>query len=181
MELSQYAEQFDKAIDHLKQDISSIRTNRAAPALLENIQVEAYGSKMPLTQLASIQAPEPKMLTVEPWDKQVIKDVEKAIQTASLGLSIVNEGTFLRVTIPPMTEETRKELIKVLNDKFENARQSLRGIRDKVKEEITTAAKDKEISEDDKYKLIEDLDDLTRKYNDQVKQIGDKKEQEIKL
>jgi ribosome recycling factor len=136
---------------------------------------------MPLTQLASIQAPEPKMLTVEPWDKNVIKDVEKAIQAASLGLSIVNEGTFLRVTIPPMTEESRKELVKVLSDKLENARQAIRGVRDKVKEEITSAEKNKEISEDDKYKLIEDLDELTRKYNDQVKEVGDKKEQEIKL
>ena len=181
MELSQYADQFDKTIYHLNQDISSIRTNRATPALLENIQAEVYSSKMPLTQLASIQAPEPKMLTVEPWDKNVIKDIEKAIQTASLGLSITNEGTFLRITIPPMTEENRKELVKTLNNKLENSRQAIRGVRDKIKEEIMTAEKSKEISEDDKYKLIEELDDMTRKYNDQVKEVGERKEQEIKL
>lgn len=181
MDLNQYTEQFDKAIEHLKVDISSIRTNRATPALLENIQAEVYGSKMPLTQLASIQAPEPKMLTVEPWDKQVVKDVEKAIQTASMGLSVVNEGTFLRVTIPPMTDETRREIIKVLNDKLESARQSVRGVRDKVKEEITAAEKSKEVSEDDKYKLIEDLDDMTRKYNEEIKKVGEAKEEEIKL
>ena len=181
MDLDQSSDQFDKAIEHLKTDISSIRTNRATPALLENITAEVYGSKMPLNQLASIQAPEPKMLTVEPWDKQVIKEIEKAIQTASLGLSVVNEGTFLRVTIPPMTEETRQELVKVLNDKLESARQSIRGVRDKIKDEIISAEKSKEISEDEKFKLVEDLDEMTRKYNDQVKEVGEKKEQEIKL
>jgi ribosome recycling factor len=181
MELSQYEDQFDKAIQHLKQDIGSIRTNRATPALLENLQVEVYGSKMPLVQLASIQAPEPKTLTVEPWDRNVIKEVEKSIQSASLGLSLANEGTFLRITIPPMTEESRKELIKILNDKLESARQSMRGVRDRVKEEILAAEKDKSISEDERYKLVEDLDGMTRKYNEQVKDIGDKKEEDIKL
>jgi len=181
MDLNQYHPQFDKTLEHLKIDIGSIRTNRATPALLENIQVEIYGSKMPLIQVASIQAPEPKMLTVEPWDKQVIKDVEKSIQSASLGLSIANEGTFLRITIPPMTEDTRKELIKVLSRKLESARQAVRGVRDHVKDEINTAEKNKEISEDEKYKLVEDLDKLTHDYNDKVKEIGDSKEEEIKL
>lgn len=181
MDISQYSNKFDQAIEHLKQDLGSIRTNRATPALLENLQAEVYGSKMPLNQLASIQAPEPKMLTVEPWDKQVIKDVEKAIQTASLALSVTNEGTFLRVTIPPMTEETRKELVKVLNDKLENARQVIRGVRDKIKEEINSAEKNKEVSEDEKYKLIEDLDKMTREYNEKVKEVGENKEKEIKL
>lgn len=181
MDLNQYYEQFDKTLEHLKADIGSIRTNRATPALLENIQVEIYGSKMPLIQVASIQAPEPKMLTVEPWDKQVIKDVEKTLQTASLGLSIKNEGTFLRITIPPMTEDTRKELFKVLNNKLENARQAVRGVRDNVKDEINSAEKNKEISADEKYKLIEDLDKLTHDYNDKIKEIGVNKEEEIKL
>jgi len=181
MNIKDYSDQFDKTIDHLKQDIGSIRTNRATPALLENIIVDVYGSKMPLIQLASIQAPEPKMLTVEPWDKQVIKDAEKAIQSASLGFNIANEGTFLRITIPPMTEETRQKLVKVLNDKLETSRQAIRGVRDDIKERITMAEKNKEISEDEKYKLIEDLDKLTREYNDKVKTIGENKEAEIKL
>jgi ribosome recycling factor len=181
MELSQYEPQFDKAIHHLKQDIASIRSNRATPALLENIQANVYGSKMPLIQLASIQAPEPKSLTIEPWDRNIIKDVEKAIQTASLGLNIVNEGTFLRVTIPAMTEETRQELIKVLSEKLEQARQAVRGIRDGIKEEIIKTEKAKQITEDEKYKLVEDLDEMTRKYNEEIKQVGEKKENEIRL
>ncbi len=180
MDLQQYEPQFEKTLDFLRQEISSIRTNRATPALLENIQVEVYGSKMPLIQLASIQAPEPRMLTVEPWDRQVIKDVEKAIQTASLGLSVTNEGAFLRITMPPMTEESRKELLKVLNHKLEQARQAVRGVRDKIKEEIIQAEKNKEISEDEKYKLIEDLDEMTREYTARIQEIGDKKEAEIK-
>jgi ribosome recycling factor len=181
MDLAQFKPQFEKTIEFLRQDLASLRTNRATPALLENLSVEVYGSKMPLIQLASIQSPEPRTLSVEPWDKQVIKDIEKAIQTASLGLSVANEGTFLLVTMPPMTEETRRELIKVLSHKLEQARQAVRGVRDKVKEEILQAEKNKEISEDEKYKLIEELDKLTREYIDEIQTIGDKKEDEIKL
>ncbi len=181
MDLTQFKPQFEKTIEFLRQDLASLRTNRATPALLENLSVEVYGSKMPLIQLASIQSPEPRTLSVEPWDKQVIKDIEKAIQTASLGLSVANEGTFLRVTMPPMTEETRRELIKVLSHKLEQARQAVRGVRDKVKEEILQAEKNKEISEDEKYKLIEELDKLTREYIDEIQTIGNKKEDEIKL
>ncbi len=181
MDLQNYTNWFDRALQHLRQDIASIRTNRATPALLENIQVDVYGSKIPLMQMASIQSPEVKTLTVEPWDKQVIKEVEKAIQSASLGLSVANEGTFLRVTIPPMTEETRINLIKILNNKLENARQAVRGIRDNIKEDIIKNERNKEISEDEKYKLIDDLDQMTKDYIQKIKEIGDNKEQEIKL
>ena len=181
MDLKQYEEQFNKVIERLKEDLNSIRTNRATPAILENIQIEVYGSRMPLAQLASIQAPEPKMLTVEPWDKNIIKNIEKAIQSASLGLNLVNEGTFLRITIPPMTEETRRELVKVLSDKLEHARQAIRGIRDNIKDEINKAEKTKEISEDNKFKLIEELDEMTRDYNDKAKKVAESKEEEIKF
>ncbi len=181
MDLKNHQQKFDKAIEHLKQDIASIRSNRATPALLENITVEVYSSKMPLVQLASIQAPEPKMLVVEPWDRQVIKDIEKSIQSASLGLNVANEGTYLRIAIPPTTEESRKELLKVLNNKLENARHSVRGIRDNIKEEVTKAFNDKEIGEDKKYKLIEDLDEMTREYHGKIEEVGNKKEEEIKL
>jgi len=181
MDLDQFKPKFEKTIEHLKQDISSIRTNRATPAMLENLKADVYGAKTPLIQLASIQSPEPRMLTVEPWDKNNIKSIEKAIQTASLGLNVVNEGAFLRITVAPMTDETRKELVKMLNQKLENCRNSIRGVRDEVKEAIINFEKSKDISEDEKFKLIEDLDKMTREYNDQVKQVGDKKESEIKL
>ncbi|NMB48011.1 ribosome recycling factor [Candidatus Kuenenbacteria bacterium] len=181
MKLEQYHPEFDKVIEHIKVDIGTLRTNRATPSMLENLMVEVYGSKMPLNQLGSIQAPEPRMLTVEPWDKSVLKNIEKAIQTASLGLNVSSEGTFLRIALSPMTEETRKELIKVLNDKLESGRRSLRGVRDDVKEAILAAEKNKEITEDERYKLVEGLDKLVREYNDKVEELGKKKEEEIKL
>lgn len=181
MRIDQYRPEFDKVIDHVKIDIGALRTNRATPSMLENLMVEVYGSKMPLNQLGSIQAPEPRMLTIEPWDKSVLKNVEKAVQTASLGLSVSNEGAFLRVTLSPMTEETRKELLKVLNDKLESGRRSLRGVRDEVKEAVIAAEKNKEITEDERYKLVEDLDKLVREYNDKIEDLGQKKEGEIRL
>lgn len=181
MDLNQYTDQFDKVLEHLKQDLNSLRTNRATPTILENILVEVYGSKMPLIQVASIQAPEPRMLTVEPWDKTIIKGIEKAIQTASLGLSVANEGNFLRIIMSPMTEETRRGLVRVLGDKLEIGRIAVRGVRDRVKEAIQIAEKNKEISEDEKFKLIDKLDEMTRKYNEKIKEIGEKKEGEIKL
>lgn len=181
MNLQDYAPDFEKVLAHVKSDLNSLRSNRATPAVLENIQANVYGAKMPLIQIASIQAPEPKMLTVEPWDKNLVKDVERAIQTAGLGFSLANEGAFIRVTVPPMTEETRQELVKVLGHKLEAGRQAMRGVRDKVKENILQAEKDKAVSEDDKFRLLEDLDELTRQYNDKIKDLGEKKEAEIKL
>ena len=181
MKIDQYRSEFDKVIEHIKVDIGALRTNRATPSMLENLMVDVYGSKMPLNQLGSIQAPEPRMLTVEPWDKAILKSVEKAVQTASMGFNVANEGTFLRITLSPMTEETRKELVKVLNDKLESGRRSLRGVRDDIKEKVTTAEKNKEITEDERYKLVEDLDKTVREYNDKVEELGQKKEEEIKL
>lgn len=179
--IQHHKENFDKAIDHLKSDLETIRTNRATPALIENIQADVYGSKMPINQLASINVQDAKTMTVEAWDKPNVQAIEKAIQTASLGLSVANEGTYLRISVPAMTEETRKEILKILNQKLENAKNSIRGLRDKIKSEINEAEKNKELNEDEKYTAVEELDKITREYNDKIKEIGDKKEQEIKL
>lgn len=172
---------FDKALEHLKSDLESIRTNRATPALIENLPAEVHGARMPVNQLASINVRDPKTLAVEPWNKPNIQSIEKAIQTASLGLSVANEGTYLRVTVPPMTEESRKEILKILNQKLENAKNSLRNIRDKTKNEITQAEKSKSITTDERYQLVDELDKTTREYNDKIKEMGEKKEEEIKL
>ena len=181
MDIKQYSFQFDKAGEHFKTDLASVRTSRATPSMLENIMVEVYGQKMPLMQLASIQAPEPRMMTVEPWDKSTIKAVEKAISSASMGLSVVNEGTILRITVAPLIEETRKELLKLLNNKTEEARRALRGVRDDIKETILETEKNKDISEDERYKLVEELDEMTRDYNSKINELAEKKEGEIKL
>jgi len=181
MKISDKIFEFDKIIEHAQNELMSVRTNRATPALIENLKVDVYGSKVPLIQIAGITSPETKQLMVEPWDKNVLKDVEKAIETAGLGLSVSNEGNFLRISMPSMTEETRKEILKVLNEKLEKLRTSLRLLRDKIKEEILKLEKEKEISEDEKYSLIEDLDKITREYTDKINDLGKKKEEEIKL
>ena len=181
MNLNDYKDNFEKVIEHTKQEIGTVRTNRATPALVENIMVDAYGTKTPVVQLASITSPETKQMIVQPWDKNVLKDIERAIESASLGLSVANEGMFLRIIMPPMTEETRKEIIKMLHEKLERGKISLRGVRDEIKEEINKALREKEVSEDEKFKLIEELDKTTREYSDVIDEMGEKKEEEIKL
>jgi ribosome recycling factor len=171
--------EFNKIIEHYREELATLRTGRATPALIENVVVEAYGSRLPLKQTGSINVSDAKSMTVEPWDKNLLKDIERAIAAANLGLSAANEGAHIRVTVPQMTEETRKELVKLLKDKSEHARIAIRGLRDKVRETIITQEKDKEITEDDKYSLQKNLDELTGKYNDQIKELTDSKEKEI--
>ncbi|MFH1233212.1 MAG: ribosome recycling factor [Patescibacteria group bacterium] len=171
--------EFVKAIDFFKKDIANLRTGRANPAILDNIQVEAYGARTSIAGLASINVPEARSLVITAWDKNVIKDIEKAIVGANLGLSIVNEGDKIRATISPLTEENRRELVKKLNEKMETARISLRQIRDEIKEVIEDAFKNKEVNEDDKFRFIKELDEAISNRNDEVKEIRDKKEEEI--
>jgi ribosome recycling factor len=171
--------EFQKAIDFFKKDIANLRTGRANPALLENVPVEAYGAKTPLNGLASITVTDARSMVVAPWDKNLLKDVEKAIVEAGLGMGVVNEGDKIRVTVPQMTEENRKDLVKKLNEKMETARIALRQVRDEIKADIEEAEKNKEISEDDKFRFIHELDEEVRKLNDELKEVRDKKEGEI--
>ncbi len=170
---------FIKAIDFFKKDIASLRTGRANPAILDGIQVEAYGTKTPLIGLASISLPEARSIVVTPWDKAIAKDIEKAIVVADIGINPVNEGTQIRLVVPQLTEENRKELVKKLNEKMETARISLRQNRDEIKESIEAAFKNKGISQDDKFRFFKELDEETARQNDELKKIKEKKEQEI--
>ncbi|MBA3047726.1 ribosome recycling factor [Patescibacteria group bacterium] len=172
-------EEFNKAIDFFKKDIASLRTGRANPAMLDGVQVEAYGSKTPLNGLAGITVPEARSIVVAPWDKNVIKDIEKAIINFNLGVSVVNEGDKLRITVPQLTEESRRELVKRLNEKMEAARISIRQTRDEIKENIEQAEKNKEINEDDKFRFIKEMDEEVGRQNDEVKKIREGKEKEI--
>lgn len=181
MDLNTKKIDFQKIVDHTREDLNSVRTNRLTPAIIENLKIEVYGAKMPLNQLASINIPEPKQLMVEPWDKNIIKNIEKDIETASLGFSVKNEGNFLRLTMPPLTEETRQKMIKVIKEKSEAGRVSLRNLRDKIKEEINLAEKNKEISEDEKYRSIEKLDNLTRDFTEEINKFSKQKEEETIL
>ncbi|MFC1612928.1 ribosome recycling factor [Patescibacteria group bacterium] len=177
--IEQYKLDFEKAIEHLKIEISSIKTGRATPILVENIQVNCYGSKMPIPQLASINVPEPKNIVIKPWDKTIIKEIEKAIVNANIGLNPVNEGEQLRITLPALTEEDRITLVKLLHQKLEKSRIAIRGIRDKIKDIIIKMEKDKEIGEDERYREQKELDEVTTEYNEKIKEIGDRKEAEI--
>lgn len=166
-------------MEFFKKDISALRTGRANPAMLDGILVEAYGAKTLLAGVGSVTVSDAKSLIVSPWDKSVIKDVEKAIVEADLGVGVVNEGDKIRITIPQITEENRKELVKKLNEKMEDARIALRKVRDEIKEEIEKAETDKKISEDDKFRFIKEMDEEIRKKNDEIKEIRDKKEGDI--
>lgn len=170
---------FDKSIDHLRSEISSLRTGRATPALVEDIMVESYGTKQSLKSVASISVQDAKTIVVDPWDKSLIKAVDLAITNSRLGINPVNDGKIIRLPLPDLTQERRQELIKVLHDKLELARISIRKIREEVREEIEQSFKDKEIGEDEKYKMQDELEKMVKEYNDKIKDIGEEKEKEI--
>jgi ribosome recycling factor len=171
--------EFDQAVEFLKGDIAGLRTGRANPTMVENIIVEAYGSNMQLVGIASISTPDARTIQVEPWDKGLVKSVEKGIIDSKLGFNPSVAGTVIRINIPPMTEENRKALVKVLGEKLENARKSVRAVRDEARGEITSAERDGEISEDEKYRFLEQLDKVAAGVNERIKNIGDEKEKEI--
>ncbi len=177
--LIQHKSNFENVLEHLKKEIANFRVGRASPSLVENITVVAYGTPTPLVHLASIGVTDPKTIAIQPWDKSLMKDLEKALQQADLGSSPLVKDDNIIISIPSLTEETRKDMIKKLNQKLEETKVSLRNNREKLKEMIINQEKNKEISEDDKFRILEDLDEMVKFYNEQVKQIGGKKEQEI--
>lgn len=179
MDLSSHQEQFDKAIEHLKQEISGLRTGRATPALVENVTVEAYGTKQELVTLATITIADAKTINIQPWDKGVLAPIESGLRNSNLGINPVNDGDLIRVTLPELNTERRAELIKVLHTNLEQARITVRKVREDVRGVIDKAEKAKEISEDDKYKFQDDLEKIVKEYNDQIKKIGEEKEAEI--
>ncbi|OGY43208.1 MAG: ribosome recycling factor [Candidatus Buchananbacteria bacterium RIFCSPHIGHO2_02_FULL_40_13] len=177
--INNHQKDFDKAVEHFISDIAALKTGRANPAVLDSIKVESYGTFLPINQLASIAVPEPRSILIQPWDKSLINNIDKAIQGSDLGLSPTNEGDTIRIVIPPMTEEARKEIVKSLHKKMEEVRIVIRSVRDEAKEEILAAEKNKKFGEDEKYNLIEKLDKITGDYNNKIKEIGEKKEKEI--
>ncbi len=172
-------EEFEKIIDFFKKEIATIRTGRANPGILDGVEVESYGVKTPLNGLASITVPDAQSIVVAPWDKNIIKEIEKAIIGANLGVGVNNEGEQIRLTVTKMTEENRKELVKKLNEKLEAARISIRHLRDDIKTAIESAEKNKDIGEDDKFIFIKEMDEEVAKYNNKLKEIRDGKEREI--
>ena len=179
MQTTDHKPQFEQVLNHLREELNAIHTGRATPSAIENITVDCYGSKMPMIQLASISAPEPKQLVVQPWDTNNIQPIEKALRKANLGFGIAVQEKIIRLNIPMLTEERRLEIVKNLKKSAEKAKLTIRQIREKTREQISGEEKNKQISEDEKYKFQEEIDKLTKIYTDKIEEIEKKKEEEI--
>ncbi len=166
-------------VEDARKKFSHIRTGRASVHLLDDIMVEYYGSPTPLNQVAAVSAPEPTMLTVQPWDPSVIRAIEKAIQTSDLNLNPSNDGKMVRIPIPPLSEERRKQLTKVVHEITEEHRTAIRNIRRDANEKLKTMLKDKTVSEDDERKALDDVQKLTDSYIERLNELGKQRETEI--
>lgn len=177
--LSQTEARFKKAIEALRHDVHTVRTGRATPSLVENLQVDAYGSNMPLIQLAAISAPEPRQIVIQPWDKSLIKAIEKAITNSDLGLAPNNDGNLIRLNIPALNEERRRDLVKMLHKKVEEGRVEIRTLRRHSHEEMKSKEKSSGVSADDVKRAEVQLQKLTDRYILMADEIGTAKEKEI--
>jgi ribosome recycling factor len=177
--LADARERMEKTIDALQNDLRAIRTGRASPALVERLMVEYYGVPTPLIQLAGVTVPEPRMLMIRPWDRNTLGLIEKSILKSDLGLTPSNDGQAIRLAIPQLTEERRRDLNKQVARRVEEARVSARNIRRDAVEMLRDAEKEKMIDEDDLHKGQEQVQELTDKYIKQIDEIGKAKEAEI--
>jgi ribosome recycling factor len=167
------------AIQALEDDLSGIRTGRASPALVERMQVEYYGVPTPLIQLASINVPEPRSLMIRPFDASVLKAIERAIRTSDLGLNPNNDGKVIRLNLPPLTEERRRDLVKVVHNRVEDARIAVRNVRRDSIKDLREFEQEKIISEDDRERGEEELQKITDRFIAEVNSVGERKEKEI--
>jgi len=177
--LREAAERMQSALDTLEDDLSGIRTGRASPALIERLSVDYYGSNTSLIQLASISVPEPRMLMIRPFDPASLKDIEKAIMVSDLGLTPNNDGKVIRLVLPQLTEERRKDLVRVLHNRMEETRVKIRNIRRDQIRDLRDFEKEGLISEDDQERGEKELQELTDKLSEKVETIGEAKEKEI--
>jgi ribosome recycling factor len=172
-------DKMEKAIEALRKELSRIRTGRATSALLDGIRVQYYGSLVPLNQVGSVAVPDSRQITVQPWDVKAIGEIEKAILKSELGLTPVNDGKLIRINIPSLTEERRRDLVKVTKKMAEESRVVLRNIRRESNEGLKTLKKDKAISEDDLFKAQDEIQKITKEYIERIDRVGEEKEKEI--
>jgi ribosome recycling factor len=177
--LAQTEGRMKKAIEALRRELGTVRTGRAAPALVEQLQVEAYGVPTPLIQLAAISAPEPRLLVIQPWDKSLLKAVEKGILASDLGITPSNDGTLIRVAMPPLSEERRRDLVKVVHRKVEDARVEIRTHRRHAADDLHKKEKDAGVSADEMKRILGELQKLHDRYILQAEEVGQAKEREI--
>jgi len=172
-------ERMKKAVAAYQRELSSLRAGRATPTLLDRIEVDYYGTLTPLNQLAGVTAPEPRLLVVQPWDKQSLPEVEKAIMKSDLGLTPSNDGNVIRLTIPELTEERRKDLVKFVKKKAEEGRVAIRNIRRDANDSIKQLEKESEISEDESKRAQNEIQELTDERIKEVEQVLEAKEKEV--
>jgi ribosome recycling factor len=172
-------EKMDRAVQLAKEELGAIRSGRATPAMFGKIVIDYYGSPTPLTQLASVGVPEPRMAIIKPYDNSQLAAMEKAIRNSDLGVNPNNEGNQLRIVLPPMTEDRRREMIKVARHKGEEGRVAIRNVRRRAKDELDRIVKDGEVGEDEGRRAERELDDLTHRYVAQVDELIKHKEAEL--
>jgi len=177
--LKETEERMEKAVDALRENLMSIRTGRASPALVERLPVEYYGTLTPLNQLATISVPEPRLLTIRPWDPNALADIERAILKSELGLTPTNDGKIIRLVIPRLTEERRQELVKLVGKRVEEGKVAIRNIRRDAIEDLREMESEKLISEDEFYRTKDDIQEITDKFVARMDEIGRDKEKEI--
>src|SRR6185503_2481076 len=168
-----------KSVEALRQHLTTIRTGRASPALVEHMHVEAYGSPMPLNQLAGISTPDARMIVIQPYDASMIKAIEKAIQNSELGINPSNDGRIIRLALPPLTEERRRDLTKQVRARMEESKVALRNLRREALDDVKKLEHEKMISENDQRRAQEQLQTLTDKYIREADQVGAAKEAEV--
>ncbi len=177
--MAQARTRMTKALEDLRQDLGAVRTGRASMSLLDRIHVEYYGTPTPLNQVATLGVPEPALLTVQPWDPSLLPAIEKAIRSSDLGLNPMNDGKILRVPIPPLTEERRKELVKHIHKVLENHRTAIRNIRRDLNEALKKLLKEKSISEDEERRALSEAQKITDEFMEKLETQGKSKEKEI--
>lgn len=179
MTISDYKSKLEKSLEFLKSELAQIRTGRASPALIESITVDAYGSKLALREVGSITVLDPQNLVVSPWDKGLIQAVAKAIRESELKVNAVDESDRVRVPFPPLTEERRKEFVKIVSTKVEEAKNTMRNIRQEGLKEVEKQFADKLIGEDEKFKLKEDYDKIIKDYSAKADEFGESKKTDL--
>ena len=177
--ISQAEERMKKSLANLKEGFAVLRTGRASAAIFDKIRVDAYGEKSPLSQVSNISVPEARLIVIQPWDKGLIGEIEKAIRSSDLSLNPSNDGKVIRISIPPLTEERRKELVKVAKNNAEQSRVAVRNIRRDGNDELKKLQKDGKLSEDEESKSADELQKLTDSYIGKLNQILEEKEKEI--
>lgn len=172
-------DRMDKAVDALRQSLATVRTGRANTALVEHLQVTHYDQTMPLNQLATLSAPDPTLITVQPWDKSALDSIMKAIQASDIGITPSSDGATIRLPIPPLTEERRRDLVKQVHARSEEGKVAVRNIRRSAIDELRKSLRGGELSEDDERRAQSDVEELTTLHTDRIDELGGQKEQEL--